>query len=612
MASSPGHGPGGAEQAARECEAGAGGPPAKPDVTAVGRGCSRALLVSRTHLQLCLKLLSVLSRAGENSRLPPDDEEHQHASPSWLATVGGDDLYLAMVMLNSSILKALHVVDSFHQHCCREFPLGLSLDEDEAAAVEDECAPVPFLDQLGCEDDPLFSDPADAALGAAGGTCDKGGTGARLRGGCAPGVGGDEAAGTGVDVRASAVGSATGTVASREYRQLQAQCDVQEETVRSAEEQLRADAARLGRLEDEVRQLRESLDRQTRCASGGDKPGAAEARVCVEEDVDFHGQSLVVRRAEEDGVGCRFYLSDGEMQQVTGHAQRLRRESRQLASDRLSFMATADESRERSSEANLEEEQLCRLLGCTASSELHAALIELTAEADASADATLPTGGEGGASPPLSGQATDASPAATPPSVPSSGAAGPPASAPSAPTAQVPALRPPQAAGSCTADGGAALPHPPHGQSPALCSGARQLQQAANSALAAAGALGGVGHFGECCAAPALRGQVSAPGVAFRGAAAAKRRAAYGALQEERQITRAALRYVKSRDSQALGRLVSLMGGGVPEAALPAAPEADAPAALAPASGSPRLEVGAHAAHVAAGAAQCKAGAGRW
>jgi len=49
-------------------------------------------------------------------------------------------LYFAMVMLNSALLKALHVADSFGTHCAREFPSLISLQdapsEDDTAAVD--------------------------------------------------------------------------------------------------------------------------------------------------------------------------------------------------------------------------------------------------------------------------------------------------------------------------------------------------------------------------------------------------------------------------------------------------------------------------------------------
>lgn len=89
----------------------------------VGRTCVRAIRTGKCHLQVCLKLLGILYQGDEDI-----------GTSSWVGGTVGDDLYLAMVMLNSSLLKALHVVDSFHMHCRRELPKTLE-EESLTCAV---------------------------------------------------------------------------------------------------------------------------------------------------------------------------------------------------------------------------------------------------------------------------------------------------------------------------------------------------------------------------------------------------------------------------------------------------------------------------------------------
>jgi len=88
-----------------------------PDHSAVERRGFCALRLAKSHTQVCLRLLSIWNSRG-------DEEEEQGTLVQHASWPGckGDDLYYAMVMLTSSLLKARHVMESFHAHCQREWP----------------------------------------------------------------------------------------------------------------------------------------------------------------------------------------------------------------------------------------------------------------------------------------------------------------------------------------------------------------------------------------------------------------------------------------------------------------------------------------------------------
>eukprot|EP00929_Paragymnodinium_shiwhaense_P046166 TRINITY_DN23506_c0_g2_i1.p1 TRINITY_DN23506_c0_g2~~TRINITY_DN23506_c0_g2_i1.p1 ORF type:complete len:809 (+),score=233.99 TRINITY_DN23506_c0_g2_i1:134-2560(+) len=74
-----------------------------------------AMVKSKHHLEVCLKILGILY--GSDEALGADDRQSD-GNPNG----GADELYLSMVMLNSSLLKAMHVAKSFLEHCQREYP----------------------------------------------------------------------------------------------------------------------------------------------------------------------------------------------------------------------------------------------------------------------------------------------------------------------------------------------------------------------------------------------------------------------------------------------------------------------------------------------------------
>merc|ERR1719253_269508 len=80
------------------------------DSTSGRRACESAVLSSQTlkhHLQMCLKLVGMMYGHHEARR---DKEE------------ASDQEYLTVVMMNSALLKALHVVDSFQAFLLEEQP----------------------------------------------------------------------------------------------------------------------------------------------------------------------------------------------------------------------------------------------------------------------------------------------------------------------------------------------------------------------------------------------------------------------------------------------------------------------------------------------------------
>mmetsp|Transcript_6645 Transcript_6645/g.16268 ORF Transcript_6645/g.16268 Transcript_6645/m.16268 type:complete len:230 (+) Transcript_6645:76-765(+) len=198
-------------------------------------GCSKSLAAVQTakhNLQVCLKLLSILYKRDEDaaSDLVQDDEKLAAATLFQACEDGGimpsgDRLYLAMVMLNSALLKALHVVDSFHMHCHREYPRIMTGTLKDAQFLMDG-AGMTFMDSgIGGPDD------EDQAL--------------QYRGG--------------------------NTV--EEYRRLQAECLVLLEQAQSLERQEESDNARRLQLESECSELRKKISKvqvtpNQRCSGG--------------------------------------------------------------------------------------------------------------------------------------------------------------------------------------------------------------------------------------------------------------------------------------------------------------------------------------------------------
>jgi len=85
----------------------------------LSRNYADASQTMKHHLGICLKFVSLMYQHYED-RMKQDNVKDQEK----------DERYLQVVMLNSSLLKALHVCESFQAHCVREFP-EVSFDFDD-------------------------------------------------------------------------------------------------------------------------------------------------------------------------------------------------------------------------------------------------------------------------------------------------------------------------------------------------------------------------------------------------------------------------------------------------------------------------------------------------
>eukprot|EP00397_Hematodinium_sp_SG-2012_P017696 GEMP01018106.1.p1 GENE.GEMP01018106.1~~GEMP01018106.1.p1 ORF type:complete len:646 (+),score=146.66 GEMP01018106.1:523-2460(+) len=83
------------------------------------RNYADASQTMKHHLHICLKFVSLMYQHFEDRIKNASIEDYEK-----------DDQYLRVVMLNSSLLKALHVCESFQAHCVREFP-EVSFDFDD-------------------------------------------------------------------------------------------------------------------------------------------------------------------------------------------------------------------------------------------------------------------------------------------------------------------------------------------------------------------------------------------------------------------------------------------------------------------------------------------------
>lgn len=164
----------------------------------------RAIQTGKHHLGVCLKLLGIMCRNDDDSPLQDRSDESRQVSTVddqnliWPSESRGDGLYLAMVMLNSALLKALHVTDSFQLHCHREFPRIAPPQEDSPTLCDEEgWRHLSDEHKITCE----------------------------------------------------------------EYRRRQAECFVLYETAWSLEQQRESDKARIRQLEDECRQIRAAISK---------------------------------------------------------------------------------------------------------------------------------------------------------------------------------------------------------------------------------------------------------------------------------------------------------------------------------------------------------------
>lgn len=83
------------------------------------RNYSDASQTMKHHLHICLKFVGLMYQHYE-----------ERIKVGTIKDCDKDERYLQVVMLNSSLLKALHVCESFQAHCVREFP-EISFDFDD-------------------------------------------------------------------------------------------------------------------------------------------------------------------------------------------------------------------------------------------------------------------------------------------------------------------------------------------------------------------------------------------------------------------------------------------------------------------------------------------------
>lgn len=529
--------------------------PAAAELETVRKSCSRAVRAGKSHLQVCLKLLGILYRTDGEGGLQRGMTVKDGGSLA--KNPGGDELYLAMVMLNSSLLKALHVVDSFQMHCQQELPKALANYQEEVH-TDDEWA----LGVMEEEEDTEAGEHKDADGKAA------------LASGC--------------------------DVAGELYRRLQAQCVVLAEAARSLEQQRLEDERRLPHLDEECTRLRVALKTGRPVAAKAIlkqvPPRAVRGRA---EAVSLGGKDFDMERQANGDV----VISEANLQAVMLHAQALRSTAQEARGEESAARSRCEAAAWRIQEALREEDELAQMLGCAGPADLHSSLAQLLA--DLREDSMY----ENGLAPVTSSSDSDRHPVCRldrflPPHRPSdeyeeSLLAQPPGVSPT------PAGERPRrvdvdghvsrsnstsglAAASIAVPVVASVPgtagfgrvsqdgHPPQLQRQQLQPRTQlqpqmhmhQLTQPFPSAssTASAAASASRGRKAASGRAPSAQEAPSRKLVACSSTPSnlplAHRRAAYGALMEERQITRAALRYAKSPDSQALDRLASLLGQG--------------------------------------------------
>merc|ERR1719199_1738452 len=100
-----------------------------------------AVHTAKHHLSVCLKLLGIMYRNDDDDCSSQDRpgetlSKLDEQLTVWPSETRGDKLYLAMVMLNSALLKASHVAESFQLHCHREFPKIALPQQDSPIAGE--------------------------------------------------------------------------------------------------------------------------------------------------------------------------------------------------------------------------------------------------------------------------------------------------------------------------------------------------------------------------------------------------------------------------------------------------------------------------------------------
>lgn len=274
---------------------------------------------SKHHLSVCLQLLGIMYRHDEEhaSEVSDDSSAPKVGELStWPLSTRGDDLYLAMVMLNSALLKALHVADSFQMHCHREFPSMVFAQHDEVG---------PAISEVVSE---------------------------------------------------SKIPSEEECVSSEEYRRLQAECLVLCETSRSLEQQQSCDEQRISQLEEECKQMRFAVTKQQEStytpASG---LGLSDSQERDTEVVELQSLGVTASRSVEGGA----VISDSELQRLVLIVQDLNRIVREARAEASEAAQRAEEAMKSLVEAAQERKELEALFG-TDHDGLCGAVLQLSAD----------------------------------------------------------------------------------------------------------------------------------------------------------------------------------------------------------------------------------------
>eukprot|EP00927_Polykrikos_kofoidii_P019686 TRINITY_DN19226_c0_g3_i1.p1 TRINITY_DN19226_c0_g3~~TRINITY_DN19226_c0_g3_i1.p1 ORF type:complete len:1329 (+),score=260.05 TRINITY_DN19226_c0_g3_i1:172-3987(+) len=254
---------------------------------------SGAVQTAKHHLGVCLKLLGILYRNDEELALQ-------------------ERLYLAMVMLNSALLKALHVADSFHVHCHREFPKVVGAQQDTPM--------LRFLSESSCDDAPGENGIAR---------------------GNRPGIDDDK----------------RNFVSGLTYRRLQAECVVLAETARSLEIQRDADKARIVQLEEECRELEQNAKKQACGARSGTAPRDEPRALEKAEIAQLQSLGLNTQRLTENGI----VISDSELRNLVKEMSNLSRIVEEARLGAVGAARHADDAERHASDANRERNELRRL-----------------------------------------------------------------------------------------------------------------------------------------------------------------------------------------------------------------------------------------------------------
>jgi len=294
--------------------------------------CPHAVRSTKDRLSLCLKILGIMYKSdeerAERGRCAYGPEQLSHEDKS----------YLAMVMLNSALLKAMHVAESFQAHCGREFPRAMAEEKDGEFDIDE---------------------PPTLALEA----------------GCA-------------------ASEAIEAVRGEEYRRLQAECYVLFEAMESLSRRRSDDEARIAHLVEDCGRLREEKDRLKRAR----KAEAAAAKAAAAEETARNAEEVAAAQAvsstsaaaerfgvtlhRHTGEGGSAVVADSELQRFSQIVQNLTRIVQEARADAAAAVQHADDAARHAADAARERKELHDMLGIEGG-DLCTAVLRLRSAAEA-------------------------------------------------------------------------------------------------------------------------------------------------------------------------------------------------------------------------------------